>query len=69
MWIASAVNSYPAKAGEFSHGTYHPFAAQMGLGARRFASRNDKGCSNGFTGETRTVDVHIRTLREKLGAC
>ncbi|MDR3295532.1 MAG: response regulator transcription factor [Clostridiales Family XIII bacterium] len=23
----------------------------------------------GFTGETRTVDVHIRTLREKLGAC
>ena len=22
-----------------------------------------------FTGETRTVDVHIRTLRQKLGAC
>jgi hypothetical protein len=43
MWIASAVNSYPAKAGEFSHGTYRPFAAQMGLGARCFAPRNDKG--------------------------
>ena len=22
-----------------------------------------------FPGETRTVDVHIRTLRQKLGAC
>ena len=22
-----------------------------------------------FDGETRTVDVHIRTLRQKLGAC
>ncbi|MGN0965929.1 MAG: winged helix-turn-helix domain-containing protein, partial [Dysosmobacter sp.] len=22
-----------------------------------------------FTGETRTVDVHIRTLRQKLGKC
>ena len=22
-----------------------------------------------FTGETRTVDMHIRTLRQKLGAC
>jgi hypothetical protein len=43
VWIASAVNSYPAKAGEFSHGTYHPFAVQMGLGARRSAPRNDGG--------------------------
>ena len=22
-----------------------------------------------FDGETRTVDVHVRTLRQKLGAC
>ena len=23
----------------------------------------------GFAGDTRTVDVHIRTLRQKLGPC
>ena len=25
--------------------------------------------SGAFDGETRTVDVHVRTLRQKLGEC
>ncbi|MEG0779602.1 MAG: response regulator transcription factor [Oscillospiraceae bacterium] len=29
----------------------------------------DKIWDYGFDGETRTVDVHVRTLRQKLGAC
>ena len=26
-------------------------------------------CGYDFDGETRTVDVHVRTLRQKLGSC
>ena len=37
----------------------------QGLSDQRSASDRDMGID--FDGETRTVDVHIRTLRQKLG--
>ena len=33
------------------------------------AYRAGEKLTNDFDGETRTVDVHVRTLRQKLGEC